>query len=221
MACYPVLGVAAGNPPLGKVVPRGPADLNGTRLVLETTLYAGDTITIPADGLALVLLPQGDQLHVGPASEVQVTDTEGGLLATLARGVLLARSGSGQLIAVRARGLRVQPQAAARYEVALVEKAVVVSTEEGVVNVQASNGSYTVPAGQAMRFEVTDGPQAPAGAGAGTGTRKAVVIAVAISLGVAIPLAILIADDEADEARRDACITALRAISPELIPVCQ
>ncbi|MFQ5817760.1 MAG: hypothetical protein ACE5H2_07385, partial [Terriglobia bacterium] len=49
MVWYPVLGVTAGNPALGKVVPRGPAELNGTRLTLETTLYPGDTITTPAE----------------------------------------------------------------------------------------------------------------------------------------------------------------------------
>ncbi|MFQ5818082.1 MAG: hypothetical protein ACE5H2_09050, partial [Terriglobia bacterium] len=49
MVWYPVLSVTAGNVPLGKVVPRGPAELNGTQLTLETTLYPGDTITTPAE----------------------------------------------------------------------------------------------------------------------------------------------------------------------------
>lgn len=215
MACYPVLGVAADNLALGKVVPRGSAQLNGTRLALETTLYAGDTITTPADGLALVLLPQGDQLHVGPASAVRATDTAGTLLVSLERGALLARSGSGQTIAVRARGLIVNPQAAARYAVALTENAVVVSAEQGVVTVQGTAQTYTVPAGKTMRFEVADGPQAPAGAGAsGLGPGTAAIVAIIISVGAAIPIGFVIADELADDARKDACEQVKSQVSP-------
>jgi len=211
-----LLDVVAANVALGKVVPRGPADLNGTRLALETTVYSGDTLTTPADGLALILLSKGDQLHVGPTSEVQVTYTEAGILATLALGALMARSGSGQSISVRARGLLVSPQTAAWYTVALTENAVVVSADQGTVTVQGTNQSYTVPAGKATRFEVADASQAPAGAGAGAGigSGAAAAIGIAISVGVAVPIGWLIADKLADDARRQACIEAIKAVSP-------
>ncbi len=208
--------MVAANVALGKVVPRGPADLNGTRLALETTVYSGDTVTTPAEGLALVLLSKGDQVHVGPTSEVRLTDTESGILATLEQGAVLARSGGGQTISVRARGLLVNPQSPAWYGVALPENAVVVSAEQGAVTVRGTNQSYEVPAGKAIRFEVAPGPQAPAGAGAGAGMGPgaAAAIGVAISVGVAVPIGWLIADKLADDARREACIEAIKAVSP-------
>lgn len=214
MTVYPALGVVAGSVPLGKVVPQGVVELNGVRLEFGSTVYAGDTLATPAEGLALVLLPQGDQLHLGPASQVQLTDAQGGLLARLERGAVLARSGSGQTVAVAARGLEVRPAAAARYEVAVAENAVLVAAQSGAVTVEDARQRYTVPAGQAMRFELAASPQVPALGNAFTDGQT--IGLVATVGGGAFLASWLLARKLAD----DACKDALRSVSPALVSRC-
>lgn len=215
MIWYPVLNLTAGNLPLGKVVPRGPADLNGTRLTLETTLYAGDTLATAADGLALVLLPQGDQVHVGPASTVAVSDTAEGLVARLERGAVVVRSGSGQRIFVRAGGLLVTPSGAAHYQVALAEQGVVVAAQAGDVTVHGSNQAVAVPAGKAMRFEVGAVPTPTlAGGGSNLAGLAAILVSLLISLGVTLPISVVLADKAKDDARQQACEQIKQSISP-------
>ena len=96
----PGFSVQAENVSLGRVVPRGPAELNQTRLVAEATVYAGDAVATPVGGLALLLLAQGSQIHVGPASAVRINAAEAGVRADLERGSLLARSQPGQKVSV-------------------------------------------------------------------------------------------------------------------------
>ena len=213
---YPVLNLTAGNLPLGKVVPRGPADLNGTRLTLETTLFAGDIIATAADGLALVLLPQGDQVHVGPASTVAVSDTAEGILAQLERGAVVVRSGSGQRIFVRAGGLLVTPSGAAHYEVALAEPGVVVAAQAGEVTVQGSNQAVAVPAGKVMRFELGSVPLAPVVAGGGSQLAglAAILVSLLISTAVTVPISVVLANKAKDDARQQACQQIKQSISP-------
>lgn len=213
LAQMPWAEVVAENAALGKVLPRRAAELNQTPLVAETTLYGGDTVVTRADGLALIYLSRGDQVHVGPASEVRVLEADGTVLVSLERGRLLARVENEESFLVRARGLLVRPAAEARYQVALAENGVVVASEQGQVSVQGANRAYTVPEGQAMRFEVTTASAVPTGAasgGQGIGPGAAAAIAVAISVGIAIPVAWLIADKRAEEA----CEDAINAISP-------
>lgn len=202
----PAMNLAASSLPLGKVIPRGAADLNGTRLDRDATVYLGDLLATAADGLAAVLFAKGDQLHVGPASEVRVITAEGVVVASLARGAVLARSGGGQTIAVRARGLLVRPQGAARYEVALADNAVLVASAEGAVTVQGINQAMTVPAGKAMRFELAPGLQAPAGAGAGAGIGPAMAAWIGVAAaGGALAVGWVVANELAKDARREAC----------------
>lgn len=206
LAWYSAPGLTAGQLPLGKVVPSGPADLNGTRLAIGTTIYSGDTISTSDRGIASVLLPKGDQLHVGPASRVQLTKAEGTIVATLAHGALLARSGAGQTVSVRAGGILVNPQEKARYEVALDERGLVVRSQSGAVTVQDVKQAFTVPANQAMRFQLADN-----GVGDNDGLQKGLIIAVAIvAAGAGILAGWLIATNRAE----DRCRERAQAVSP-------
>jgi len=183
----PVADLRAGNASMGKMIPQGTVAVNGTRLTLETTLYAGDTVSTEGDGLALLFLPKGDQLHVGPASEVQMHASDGKWVARLARGAVLARSGKGQTVSVEAHGLSITPAGAVRYEVVLAENAVLLATQGGVVTVRGGNQTFTVAAGKAMRFERAAAPPASRGpnATALTGT-AATWMAVAGISGVVL-----------------------------------
>jgi len=204
---------------LGRVVPRGAAELNQTRLVADATVYAGDAVTTPAGGLALLLLDKGSQVHVGPASAVRFHAAEAGVRAELERGSLLARSQPGGKVSVWAANLLVSPQSPeALYQVALTESGAIVAAERGEVSVAGANRTVTVPAGEARRFEVEEGPQAPAGAGSGAGMSvgTATMLSVAISLGVSIPVGWIVADKLADDARQEGCQEAILSVSAAL-----
>lgn len=216
IAQAPWLDLQAGNASLGKVTPQGPAELNRVALLAESSVFSGDTVTTAAEGWALVFLAKGDRVQVGPASEVRLIEAAGVVVASLERGSLQAQNGGAQSLMVQARGLLVNPAGGARYHVALVENGVVVSADQGTVNVQGTNRSYTVSAGQAMRFEVTAAPQAPAGAGSGgsgIAPGAAAGIAAAIAVGATLAIAIPVYNNQKDDIR-DACQAALRALSP-------
>jgi hypothetical protein len=200
--------------PLGKVLPRsGNSRLNGTELLLETTLFSGDSIATEADSLALIELSLGEQIHVGPASSATVMTVEGDLVVALQSGIVRTKSGT---IAVDARGLMVRPTGAATYDVAIENNAVYVRAHDGSVEVNGSNQSFVVPADKAMKFELAANT-APGSVGIGADNitpGQGVVIALAVSLGVTLGVVVPVLLNEIDNAERDACIRAIQAVSP-------
>jgi hypothetical protein len=206
----PLLGTGT---PVGKVLPgTGMSTLNGTDLKLETTLFSGDTLATKSESMALVQLSRGDQVYVGPASQVTLLEGAGNVVISLANGMALVRSGRAQDVMVNAAGLVVRPQGPTSFEVYLVKDGLFVATREGQVEVLGTNRSFTLEAGKAMKFEVgTPTAQGPVGVGAHSLTPiAAVIVATAISLAVAIPVGIVIADNRADDAR-EAAIAASQA----------
>jgi len=206
----PVSSLRASDAVLGRVIPRSSAQLNGTTVFLESTVFSGDIVSTPSDGFAVFLFAYGNQLQLGPASEVRLLQVEADAVAVLERGAVLVRS-DGQAIAVQARGLLLSPQGAGHYEVAVTEKAVVVSATHSAVTVHAANRSFPVAAGKAMRFEVADGRQGPVGARAGEGVAWGVVLGVSIAAGAA---GVLIGWLIATNRSQDRCLQRVRAISP-------
>ena len=103
----PVLGA---NAPVGKVIPQlGSTALNDVKLNLETTLMAGDTVVTRADSGALIQLPQGDRVALGPASKATVTAQGEKVVVMLKSGTTLIRSGNGHPVYVKTRGLVIRP----------------------------------------------------------------------------------------------------------------
>jgi hypothetical protein len=212
----PVLGA---NAPVGKVVPTsGASQLNGNALVLETTLFSGDNVATQVDGLAVILLPQGDQVHLGPASSARLTETGDSLVVSLERGMTLTRSGHGRNVSVNAVGVLVRPAGLASYEVAIDGGAILVASREGSVEVQGTNESFVVPAGKAMKFELAaNTAPGPIGAGAhNISPGVAAVVAIAVSAGVGIPVSFVLADRAEDNAREDACNLIRSQVSPSI-----
>ena len=221
IAQLPVVGA---NTPLGKVVPRvGSSHINGTALTLETTVFADDVITTARQGLAVVQLPFGDQIHVGPASSVTLNGSDQKLVVDLERGITIIRSGQGQKIPVNALGLLIQPVGPAAYTVTIQEGDVYVQADEGSVEVQGTNKSVVVPAGKAMKFELA-AATAPGAVGAGANSLtpgQGVAIALAVSLGVTLGVVWPVLNNDIDDAEdlareeaRQACIDAIQAASP-------
>lgn len=219
MICLLLLQLPVGgtNAPLGKVVPRAGSSLvNGVALHLETTLFSGDSVVTQSDGLALIFLSQGGQVHLGPETSATVSAGENELVVSLERGLTLARSGNTPLVSVNARGLLVRPVGLALYEVAIAGDAVLVSARTGSVQVVGSNKSFEVPAGKAMKFELAANT-APGRVGAGAHNitpETAVVIAVAASAGIALGVALPIALSQSEDDAQEICERIKKQISP-------
>jgi hypothetical protein len=207
----PVMGA---NAPLGKVLPRsGSSQVNGTDLFLETTVFSGDSVATEAESLALIELPHGEQIHVGPSSSATLTTVEDSLVVGLRNGIVRTKSST---IAVDARGLVVRPVEAATYDVAIENNAVYVRAHNGSVEVNGRNQSFVVPAEKTMKFELAANT-APGAVGIGADSMtpgQAAAITLAISLGVTLGVVLPILLSEIDDAERDACIRAIQAVSP-------
>ena len=98
----PVSSLRASDAVLGRVIPRSSAQLNGITVFLESTVFSGDIVDTPPDSFAVYLLANGNQLQLGPASEVRLLQVEVGPLAVLERGAVLVRSDL--LLGERCRG---------------------------------------------------------------------------------------------------------------------
>lgn len=211
--------------PLGKAVPRsGSILVNGTPVTLETTIFSGDSLVTLENGLAVVPLSMGDQIHFGPSASATLLGDHSEIVVALERGMVLARSGKGQRISVNARGIVVTPSEAGSFEVAIQDGTVVVAARQGAVEVAGTNQSFVVPSGKMMKFETTTETVGFGRTGVGGRAFRpgaAAAIPIAISVGVAVPVGWWIADNEADDARddalvaaREACIQAITAVSP-------
>ncbi|MGH9862696.1 MAG: hypothetical protein ACRD35_04660 [Candidatus Acidiferrales bacterium] len=222
VAQFPVWGM---NTALGKVVPRtGTALVNGGAVQLETTVFSGDTVATRLDGLAVVLLPQGDQVHLGPNSAATLTGNGQELLVALERGMTMARSGNGQVVSVNAHGIMVRPNGPASYEVAIDGNALLVAARHGDLAVVAANGSFPVPSGKVMKFELTTETSAttPAGRGASHMSPGVAVIFASLIGGGAALTTYLINQDDINNLQDDlaAAQDDLAAVQDQFQEVC-
>lgn len=208
------LSSLAASTPLGTAVLRsGNATLNGSTVTLETTIFSGDSLATPADGLAVVQLPLGDQVHFGPATSATLFRDGSGLVVSLERGMIRAHSGKGQRVSVNTQGIVITPSEAGSFEVAIQGGAVVVAARQGAVEVAGTNRFFTIPSGKTMKFETTIETLAKGRVGVGgqaMAPGAAAAIAIAVSAGVAIPVGIAIADAKA----KNACEDAIQSVSP-------
>jgi len=187
------LPVQGANVPLGRIIPAGDGSaLNGTGFKLQSTLFSGDKVTAGTDSWVLVLLLQGDQVQLGPAGSMSVTGSAQEVLVTLERGLAAARSGGAQLVSISAGGLMVRPSGKAKYQVAIQADAIVVTSQEGALSVQASNRTLVVPSGKAMKF-VLAANVAPGRTGVGSNSLNEaavgiILVATAIAIGTAVAI---------------------------------
>lgn len=207
------LGLQAGAAWVGKVVPRDSAQLNETRIEVETTLYAGDRVSTTEGSLALIELPRGSQIYVGPNSAVLVEpDKEGEeVVADLNQGTLVARSRPGSPVSVWAANLWMHPSSSeAVYQVELVDQGAIVAARRGAVRVEGANRAVSVPAGESLRFEVApaaaeqgnkqEGRRRPKGnyaqSALSRGQKAAIIVGIGAAVATAIALPLALDDDQ-------------------------
>ena len=218
--------VVAADVAVGNVIPRtGVSRVNGAPIAFETTLFEGDQLVTEENGSAMVVIPGGGQIHLGPLSSSSIFRQGTGLSVELISGVARTRSSEASNIVMNARGLIIQAQGDVGYEVGMDGDSILIAARNGDVEVIGTNASITIPAGSVMRFESTT---AAIAANSSDGERafiwtpaNAVWVAVLVSIGVAIPVGYLLADILADEAAAEGCRRALLAVSPSIpLTVC-
>ncbi|MGH9804830.1 MAG: hypothetical protein ACRD4D_06635 [Candidatus Acidiferrales bacterium] len=204
----------AASTPLGVATVRsGSAQLNGTAVTLDTTIFSGDSLATMEDGLAVVRLPLGDKVHLGPATIATLQGDRSDLVVSLDRGMVFVHSGNGQRVSVNARGIAVTPAESGSFEVAIQDGTVVVASRQGAVEVAGTNRSFVVPSGKIMKFGPTTETVAQQRTGVGAKAFSPGV-GVAIALAVAVPTAILFSVLYANAKAEDACEDAIQSVSP-------
>lgn len=150
--------------PVGRVASTaGTSKLNGIDLIVEATLFPGDTVTTEADSTAVVYLPRGGKVHLGAVTEATFAREEGRLVIGLKRGGLAAQRNIVQSIRVRVRGITVQPPVRAAFKVAAIGDSVYVAAEQKDIEVFDRIQTVIAPTGKIIKVEV-----APADSGLGT-----------------------------------------------------
>ncbi|MFQ5723882.1 MAG: FecR domain-containing protein [Terriglobia bacterium] len=177
---------------LGRIVSSPPATLNGLEVPAEATLLDGDRLATGEQGWARVLLPEGEQIHLGARSQARAQRRGNRLEIELSEGWLALRTGNDRVL-VRSNGLEIVPgDATTVWEVVrLDEDQIVVAAYRGTLEVRGANRTVEVPAGRSARVESRlaeddDQEKKPVGAqaGAGLSTTQKVLIVAAVFGGV-------------------------------------
>ena len=149
-------GSVAGVPrSLGKVASTaGVSKLNGIELVEEATLFPGDIVTTESGSTAVVYLPQGGKVHVGPEGVVRIEERDGQIIINLEQGGVASQKNSGVHISVRVAGLRISPTEFADFQVASEGSFVYVLAGSHDVQLFGREQTLVASAGEILKVEL-------------------------------------------------------------------
>ncbi len=173
---------------LGKITGRGGAEVNGSALPGEATLFSGDQISTRKESAVALSFGGGDQIFLPELTRVRVERTGAGTRIALDSGALAAIRRSTNLPVVMAGGVRVEAtgKSPTAFEVALNGAALKVFARLGSVRVTAANKTVDVPEGKTL--EATTAavpPTAPAVAAAsGLSWLQTTAIVVGLAAGI-------------------------------------
>lgn len=169
---------------VGKINSRGIAEVNGTPMPSDATVFAGDRIATRKDSVATLALTGGDQVFLPKLSAAQVNRTGSQVTIALQRGALAVINRSSDSLVVETHGVRIQAagKAGGIYEVAVNGKAVQVQARKGAALVTASNRTVEVKEGTTLDATVAD--PGPAGALGGLSPMATAVLATSTAAGL-------------------------------------
>ncbi len=173
---------------LGKISGRGIAEVNGTALPGEATLFSGDQISTRKESAVALSFGGGDQIFLPELTRARIERAGAGTRMALDYGALAAIRRSTNLPVVMAGGVRIEASGStpAAFEVALNGRALKVFARLGSVRVTAANKTVEVPEGKTM--EATTAavpPTAPATAAAsGLSWLQTTAIVVGLAAGI-------------------------------------
>lgn len=160
---YAPVAPAASPAAVGKIQTKGKAEVNGTPLPEEATVFAGDRITTAKKTASGLTFSGGDQVFLPSLSAAQVNRSGNQVSVVLEHGALAVVSRNAQPILIEANGVHIQAaqSSGAVYEVAVNGTALKVMARKGTALVKASNRTVEVKEGTTL--EATAPPQGPAG----------------------------------------------------------
>jgi hypothetical protein len=167
---------------VGQMTTRGTAEINGTTVPADTTVFAGDRIATRGETTAVLTIPGGDQVLLPSLSAATVARNEGRVTVSLEQGSLAVLSKSKAPVIIAASGVRIQPVAngAAIYEVTVHGKVLEVIARRGTALVETAGRSVEVKEG--TELEATMAP--PPGPAPALGTFETWTIVAAAAAGV-------------------------------------
>jgi hypothetical protein len=173
---------AAENRAMGRATVHGPAEVNGTPVGAETTLFAGDRLRTGADAAVSLALPGRDQVFLPERTTVRVSEA-GRPRITLESGAAAVVSRADLPVEIVVRGVRIAAPAGAAYEVAAGGNRLEVLARRGVVTVTSPGEVLEVPEGS--RLEADFAPAEPGAPVDAISRFERAILVTAISLGIA------------------------------------
>ena len=154
--------VAPAAPPavVGKMQTKGAAEVNGTLVPAEATVFAGDRITTQKETASGLSLPGGDQVFLPSLTAAKVNRSGNRVTVALERGALAVVNRSAEPVVIQANGLRIEAASPAGgvYEVALHATGLKVMTRKGTTLVKAADRTVEVKEGTTLEATAAPGP---------------------------------------------------------------
>lgn len=173
---------AAENRAMGRATAYGQAEVNGTPVRAETTLFAGDRLRTGADAAVSLALPGRDQVFLPERTVARISEA-GRPRITLESGAVAVVSRAALPVEIVVRGVRITAPAGAAYEVAVGGDRLEVLARRGAVTVTGSGEALEVPEGSRLEADfATAEPGAPVDA---ISRFERTILVAAISLGIA------------------------------------
>lgn len=167
------LPVLPAEPPaaVGKLTTRGIAEVNGTSLPNEATVFSGDLLATQKDAAMALSLGAGNQVFFPELTRARLERSGTETKVSLERGALAVVSRSGSAPVVETSGVRIQTAgpSPAIFEVAISGASLKVLSRKGTMRVVAADRTVEVPEGKMLEATVAPAPPAPQRAPAGTG----------------------------------------------------
>ena len=174
---------------VGKLTARGAAEVNGTSLPNEGTVFSGDRLSTRKDSAAALSLGTGNQVFFPELTLARVERSGNETKISLEHGALAVVSRSGIVPVVETGGVRIQTAGAspAIFEVAVNGAALKVIARMGGARVISVNHTVEVPEGKMMDATMDPAPQAaPAGTGMTSGLTGIQIAAIAAGVAAGV-----------------------------------
>jgi co-chaperonin GroES (HSP10) len=177
---------------VGKLTTRGAAEVNGTVLPNEATIFSGDRLATQKDSSVALSLGAGNQVFFPEMTRARVERTGNETKVFLERGALAVVSRSGIAPVIETGGVRIGSagSAPAIFEVAINGASLKVLARTGTARVVGADGPVEVPEGKMLEAKLSPAPASPQAPAAGTGMTSGLstiqVVAIAVGVGAGV-----------------------------------
>jgi hypothetical protein len=177
---------------VGKMTTRGAAEVNGTSLPNDATVFSGDRLATQKDSTVALSLGAGNQVFFPELTRARLERRGDETKVSLEQGALAVVSRAGIVPIVEASGVRIQTAgtAPAIFEVAISGTTLKVLARTGAMRVISADRTIEVPEGKMLEATVSPAPPSPQAPAAGTGLTSGLstIQVVAIAGGLAAGL---------------------------------